>query len=78
MSDVLKRCPCGAIPNELYVTDTGQGGKWANVCGSCCGYWQIEFRTQYARPESAKMKQLATEAWNEADRCFALEGEGNG
>lgn len=64
----LLPCPCGVIPTELGITDAGQGGKWANVDGGCCGYWSVEFRTQYNHFGTPEMMLLATEAWNEAPR----------
>ena len=65
----LAICPCGKVPNDLFIVDTGQGGKWALVCGSCCGEWYIEFRTGYNDLGSAECKRLAQEAWNAAPRA---------
>ena len=64
----LKKCPCGKTPIELWITDAGQGGKWANVEGGCCGEWMIEFRTQYNDLKSGECMKLAIEAWNDAPR----------
>jgi len=64
----LKKCPCGKIPEYIGITDSGQGGKWAGASGSCCGAWEIEFRTQYFPPSSKEIMELAVEAWNEAPR----------
>jgi hypothetical protein len=69
MSDELKPCPCGKIPKELGITDAGQGGKWAQVMGDCCGEWTIEFRTMYEALDSSECMKLATDAWNEAPRA---------
>lgn len=66
---ITAACPCGNTPKELYVTDAGQGGKWAWVYGGCCGEWHIEFRAEYNDPESEKCKELALEAWNAAPRA---------
>jgi hypothetical protein len=65
----LAACPCGKTPQELSITDAGQGGKWANVSGNCCGEWMIEFRTNYENLDSDKCKALAVEAWNAAPRA---------
>ncbi len=43
----LNKCPCGKTPNFLSLAFNGQGSKWAEACGDCCGTWSIEFRTQY-------------------------------
>ena len=47
MNKQLKSCPCGKTPALLYIVDVGQGGKYANVSGGCCGAWDIEFRINY-------------------------------
>ena len=59
-------CPCGIAPSELCVTDAGQGGKWANVSGNCCGEWTIEFRAHYS--DGDELKEYARQAWNDAPR----------
>ena len=64
----LEYCPCGKQPNELNITDAGQGGKWANVSGDCCGEWQIEFRANYRSRDTNECMRLAIIAWNEAPR----------
>ena len=69
----LKPCPCGKVPTKVFATDAGQGGKWANVSGDCCGEWSIEFRTQYAALGSSECMNLAVEAWNEAPRAQRTE-----
>ena len=68
----LKPCPCGETPKELSISDAGQGGKWANVSGDCCGEWTIEFRTTYKALDSAECMRLAIEAWNESPRAALL------
>lgn len=70
MSADLKRCPCGEIPTSLQITDNGQGAKWANVSGDCCGEWMIEVRTSYYSLDSDECMQCAIEGWNMANRCF--------
>lgn len=67
---VIKPCPCGKTPKKLYIHDTGQGGKWANVNGDCCGEWEIEFRTGYHSYDSDECMALAIAAWNEAPRAL--------
>jgi hypothetical protein len=61
-------CPCGVTPNKLHIVDNGQGGKWANCSGDCCGEWTIEFRTNYEKLNTAACYELAVRAWNEAPR----------
>lgn len=67
MSIELKQCPCGKIPNSLFVSYT-ESQKWANVCGSCCSEWMIEFGTNYHRLDSDECMALAVKAWNNAPR----------
>jgi hypothetical protein len=63
----LKRCPCGKIPKGLTISE-GNCSKWAYVSGSCCGEWEVEFFTDYNELPSQKCLELATEAWNGANR----------
>jgi hypothetical protein len=63
---ILKPCPCGQTPSKLHISDTGQGGKYADVFGDCCGDWKIEFRQQYTTGDEAM--GLAITAWNIATR----------
>jgi len=65
----LKPCPCGKTPERLCISDAGQGGKWANVSGYCCGEWTIEFRTSYEALDSDKCMEYAIQAWNESPRA---------
>jgi len=69
VSEELKPCPCGNVPDELHVIDTGQGSKWAMCFGSCCNEWSIEFKTQYHDFSSQECMELAIEAWNAAPRA---------
>lgn len=64
----LKECPCGKTPKKLIITDAGQGGKWANVGGDCCEYWEVEFRTEYCDMNGSACMVLAVKEWNEAKR----------
>jgi len=66
---ILKPCPCGETPSKLYIVDTGQGGKYADVIGDCCGDWKLEFRQQYTSGEEAMA--LARYTWNTATRGAA-------
>jgi len=68
----LKRCPCGEIPDQLSVAFNGQGAKWATASGDCCGFWEVEFRTEYESIESDKCNQFAQQAWNDAKRHESL------
>ena len=67
-NEELKTCPCGKTPQELFITDGNQGGKYALVYGDCCGEWQIEFRTDYHPIDSHECKKNAMSAWNYARR----------
>jgi hypothetical protein len=64
----LAPCPCGKTPITLAITDTGQGGKYADVVGDCCGEWRIEFRANYLSQDRKECKDLAIAAWNTAPR----------
>lgn len=66
----IKSCPCGKTPDKLIIIENGQGTKYCNVCGNCCGEWMIEFRTNYESLESEKCMTLAIEAWNNAPRII--------
>jgi hypothetical protein len=66
--DKLAPCPCGRPISELQISDSGQGNKWANVAGNCCGEWMVEFRTLNENLTSEKCMSLAMEAWNKAPR----------
>jgi hypothetical protein len=67
----LAPCPCGQIPESLCINDNGQGYKWAMTSGSCCGEWNIEFRTNYLGINSKECMDLAISAWNNAPRHHA-------
>lgn len=69
IENVLAVCPCGKTPSALIISDAGQGGKWANVNGNCCGEWSIEFRAHYDAIHSAECMVTAAKAWNEAPRA---------
>ena len=64
----LKKCQCGKTPKHLDITDAGQGGKWANASGDCCGEWTVEFRTGYHALDSKECMERAIEYWNDAPR----------
>jgi hypothetical protein len=66
----LARCPCGKIPKALFLMDTGQGGKYVNAMGGCCGEWSVEFKTSYHPIGSEKCMELAIDEWNRAPRAF--------
>ena len=69
MSDKLKPCPCGALPDRLDIYDGGQGGKYNFVQGSCCSEWMIEFRANYWDVNSDECMALAVAAWNSSPRA---------
>ena len=71
MSDLLKPCPCGQTPKQLFIADNGS--KWAYTYGDCCNDWHIEFRTFYNPIDSDECMDLAVEAWNCAPRGKASE-----
>ena len=64
----LKPCPCGQTPTILILNDTGQGSKWAEAKGDCCGTWGVEFRTLYRPLDDPRCMLLAIDEWNEAPR----------
>jgi len=68
----IKRCGCGKVPKKLHISDAGQGGKYANCIGDCCGEWTLEFRTDYKEMDSDECMALAITAWNDAPRNFSL------
>lgn len=69
MTDEIKPCPCGETPKELGLNYNGQGSKWATAVGTCCGEWEVEFRTGYEALDSEKCMEYALEAWNRAPRA---------
>ncbi len=62
----LKPCPCGKTPKELAINTTDC--KWFHAGGSCCGEWEIEFRSNYTDATSGAAMELAIAAWNDAPR----------
>lgn len=64
----LKTCPCGKTPTELFICDNGQGGKWGNASGNCCGEWIVEFRTKYHKFDTDECMKQAIRYWNDAER----------
>jgi len=62
----LKPCPCGMTPKNLSLKDPCL--KWAYACGSCCGEWNIEFRTNYDKLDTAECMELAVNEWNRTPR----------
>jgi len=68
---ILKPCACGEIPEELCIyAVSGECAKWAFVHGSCCGEWNIEFRTGYSETDSEECRDRALHAWNYAPRKY--------
>lgn len=64
-SEMLKPCPCGKAPHSLHIDGVNQ--KYSYACGSCCGEWHIEFRSNYL-DAGAELSALACEAWNMTER----------
>lgn len=64
----LEKCPCGKVPEDLDIYVPGAGKKWAYVSPTCCGIWEIEFKTHYLEIDGPECKELAIKTWNEADR----------
>jgi len=64
----LKPCPCGETPKKLHISHNGQGDKWMECSGSCCGSWLVEFKAYYHDENSEECMGLAIEEWNEAKR----------
>lgn len=73
MNKIIQPCPCGEIPKELSIAENGQGIKYAECCGDCCGEWSIEFRTNYLDLNSRNLMKLAIKAWNNAPRGIKNE-----
>lgn len=62
----LEPCPCGETPAYVGIIQEHEQSRWARASGSCCGTWEIEFRSNYAKGDA--LKTLATAAWNSAPR----------
>lgn len=63
-----KPCPCGRVPENLFISRYDYVGKFAHVCGDCCGEWIIEFGADYLPVDSPECIALAIKAWNDAGR----------
>jgi len=70
MSDpttILKACPCGKVPDDLYVSE-GSTYRWLYVEGDCgCG-WMIEVRSAGYPNDPHKDYEAAVEGWNDMPR----------
>jgi len=62
----LLHCPCGEPPGNLRIEMAGAGAKVAQVRGSCCGSWAVEFINNTDDQERSLIKAAA--AWNAAPR----------
>ncbi len=69
-NEIIKPCPCGKTPTKLSLSYNGQGTKYAEASGSCCGEWMIEFRTGYHSLNSKECIELAIIAWNKTPRAL--------
>ena len=64
----LLPCPCGKVPDELFIQSAGSGDKYAYVSAvGCCGEWEIEFNNNYKVGDESYA--LGLKAWNEAARA---------
>ena len=62
-------CPCGETPARLCLSADHGSPKWAQVSGSCCGAWEVEFRAGNRPLGSAEVRAAARVAWNAAPRA---------
>jgi len=67
MSNELKKCPCGKVPDELFIAE-GSTFRWRYVSGNCCGEWAIEARVESGLNDSEGIKHECMVAWNDACR----------
>jgi hypothetical protein len=70
-SQQLLPCPCGKTPDRLTITAETRTPKYAHCSGDCCGDWLIEFRADYAEPDTNACQSRAAASWNAAARLAA-------
>jgi len=68
----ILKCPCGCVPEEMHITQSGPSNKYAIATGDCCDAWNVEFRTVKYDIESEATKQAAIQAWNRAPRADSV------
>ena len=66
MPSELKPCPCGQVPERLYILEDKV--KWNTVQAGCCGDWVLEFRANWLHHKDPECMELAIAEWNRAKR----------
>jgi hypothetical protein len=71
----IKSCPCGKIPERLYIQLIGPLGTQGCALAECehCRYWGVEFTVSYNELNPDAAMSLAIEAWNKAPRKIDLD-----
>jgi hypothetical protein len=70
----IKPCPCGKIPERLYIQLIAPVGTKGCALAECehCRYWGVEFSFSYNEIDSDASMSHAIEAWNKAPRKIDL------
>ena len=65
----IKPCPCGVVPEKLFVSQ-GDTYRWARASAGCCGVWEIEFRrpSRALELDGPEVQAAAIIEWNAAPR----------
>ena len=66
--NILRKCPCGGIPESLCLSHSVSGYQWAFLTPTCCNSWCVEFKTNGLSIDDPKCIDLATMAWNNNPR----------
>lgn len=66
MSDKLKPCPCGEVPEKLECGSPYFHGQ-VDVYGSCCSRWMTLVRIVPSKKGAALYEEMV-KAWNDAPR----------
>lgn len=70
MSEKLKPCPCGKVPEHL-ILEEGLGIGYGVCCGNCCGVWSNgTFTVQHIDEDHVKV----TKHWGHCDEEAVLCG----
>lgn len=64
---VLKKCPCGEVPDFLHVTGAMRGHEYL-ATAQCCNKWHVTFVDKTPQFRSLDLFDQADEAWNAAPR----------
>lgn len=67
MTEPLRRCPCGKVPDSLSAV-LADSIFWARAYCNRCNVWSVEFRTLRNAYMSEEFKERMREAWNNAPR----------